>query len=67
MREIYQDRVSHNFIEGPIQSEPVNNNFASGMNQENTTYPADLTGGSHQERENINANFSEQDANERYD
>ncbi len=70
MRGIIHDQVSHKFIEGPIQSKSVNNNFQEGIS-EKADYHADLTLG-HELEVDVNATLYDTDkpyyeANERYD
>lgn len=66
MRGIYHDQVSHKFVEGPIQSEPVNNILQEG-NAEKAAYHADLTQGYEIDDDANEKDISYHDINERYD
>ena len=66
MRATYQDQVSHNFIEGPIQSKPIESSLPDGA-AEKQAYDADLTRGYEWKEGDEYINISNSDPNERYD
>ena len=66
MRGIYHDQVAHKFIEGPIQSKPVESSLQEGT-AEKAAYHADLTQGYDLEDDTNGIDVSYHDANERYD
>ena len=69
MRNIVQDQVSHNFIEGPVQDKVPMGNFNEG-NNEKVAHHADLSQGREEEDEHAtmyNTDMPFYWANERYD
>ena len=66
MRGIIHDLVSHTYIEGPMQSKPVNDSFQAG-NDEKAAYHADLTQGYEVEDDANDIDIPYYEANERYD
>ena len=66
MRGIYHDQVSHKFIEGPIQSQPLNNSLQEGT-VEKAANEADLTRGYELTDDVNDIDISYRDPNERYD
>jgi len=66
MRGMYHDQVSNNFIEGPIQSEPVNNSLQQGT-ADNAVYKADMIQDYESDDDVNKKNILYDDTNERYD
>jgi hypothetical protein len=68
MRAIVQDQVSHNFFEGPISSNPANNN-AQEESREKDAWHSTLPQGSEVKGNSIDNDMdvAHYDANERYD
>jgi len=66
MRGMYHDQVSNNFIEGPIQSEPVNNSLQQGT-ADNAVYKADMIQDYESDDDVNKQNILYDDTNERYD
>ena len=66
MRGVYYNQESNKFIEGPIQSDPVNNILQEG-NAEKAAYHADLTQGYELNNDANEKDTQYHDTNERYD
>ena len=66
MRGIIHDQTSRKFIEGPIQSTPVNTIYQEGT-AEKAAYHADLTQGYELEGDANDMDIPYYDVNERYD
>ena len=66
MRGIIRDQILHRFIEGPIQSKPVNSIYQEGT-AEKAAHHADLTQGNETEVDANDIDIPYYDANDRYD
>ena len=66
MRVVIQDKVSHNFVEGPVPSAEENNNVQTGRN-EKTTFDDDLTKGTELPGDATDIDIPYYSVNERFD
>ena len=66
MRDIIHDQASHKFIEGPIQSIPVNSIYQEGI-AEKAAYQVDLTQGYEVEGDDNDIDIPYYEVNDRFD